>query len=418
MPQIELRDYQVQPVKDGLKILQERKLLYLAMETRLGKTITSLEISRLYGAKSILFVTKKKAIKEISRDASLFNGMLNVDIVNHESAQKANGNYDLVIIDEAHVYKAFPKPSGRVKALKSKCINKPIIMLSATMTPESYSEIFHQFYISSYTPWKHVNFYKWANAGYVFKEVNPFLTVTVNGAKINPIMYNNANEKRIKEEIAPFLVTLTQKEAGFECNIMEDSITVYMNEISQQLYRAVKRNKMYSCSEYSITAETPGSKLQKLHQIASGTCKIDSGDTIIFDDSKVKAIRSHAEERGFNKIVIYYKFIAEGDLLRAKFKNVFQDATEFQKADKGIFISQIVSGREGIKLSTADALYFYNIDFAAVSYFQALNRMQDFNRKIASRIYWVQSHFGLEKLIYETVKCKKNFTLSHFRRLT
>jgi hypothetical protein len=41
---------------------------------------------------------------------------------------------------------------------------------------------------------------------------------------------------------------------------------------------------------------------------------------------------------------------------------------------------QIVAGREGVNLSTADALVFYNIDFSATSYWQARARLQTKDR--------------------------------------
>ena len=61
---VELRKYQKEVVKEGLEILKEHKILCLSMEVRTGKTLTSLSLAEEYGAKSVLFISKKKAITE------------------------------------------------------------------------------------------------------------------------------------------------------------------------------------------------------------------------------------------------------------------------------------------------------------------------------------------------------------------
>jgi len=76
---------------------------------------------------------------------------------------------------------------------------------------------------------------------------------------------------------------------------------------------------------------------------------------------------------------------------------------------------QIVSGREGISLRKADALVYYNIDFSATSYWQSRDRMTTKDRQ-HNHIYWVFSDGGIEWKIYEAVKKKKDYTLSHFKK--
>jgi superfamily II DNA or RNA helicase len=63
-----LRDYQVDLSKKAVNILKEKKIVYLMMEPRCGKTLTALETAKLYGANNVLFLTKKKAISSIESD--------------------------------------------------------------------------------------------------------------------------------------------------------------------------------------------------------------------------------------------------------------------------------------------------------------------------------------------------------------
>ena len=65
---IEFRDYQTEIIGKGTEIIRTHRFLYLAMEVRTGKTLTSLGICQELKPKKVLFITKKKAISSIDRD--------------------------------------------------------------------------------------------------------------------------------------------------------------------------------------------------------------------------------------------------------------------------------------------------------------------------------------------------------------
>ena len=88
---MQLRDYQVDIAEQAINILKEFKLVYLAMQVRTGKTITSLHIASLYGAKKVLFVTKKKAISSIEDDFKQSNCLYDLLVINYESLHKIDG---------------------------------------------------------------------------------------------------------------------------------------------------------------------------------------------------------------------------------------------------------------------------------------------------------------------------------------
>jgi hypothetical protein len=74
-----------------------------------------------------------------------------------------------------------------------------------------------------------------------------------------------------------------------------------------------------------------------------------------------------------------------------------------------------VSGREGINLSAAEAIVYYNIDFSAISYWQSRDRMTTINRT-ESNVYWFFAKNGIEWQIYKAVSNKKDFVLQTFKR--
>jgi hypothetical protein len=58
----------------------------------------------------------------------------------------------------------------------------------------------------------------------------------------------------------------------------------------------------------------------------------------------------------------------------------------------------------------------YNIDFSAVSYWQARARMQSKDRTKEIIVHWIFADKGIEPRIYKAVSDKKDYTLSYFRK--
>ena len=65
---MKFRDYQLDLISKGVNIIRSCGFVYLAMEVRTGKTLTSLGIASLLRVHSVLFITKKKAISSIIDD--------------------------------------------------------------------------------------------------------------------------------------------------------------------------------------------------------------------------------------------------------------------------------------------------------------------------------------------------------------
>jgi hypothetical protein len=407
---IKLRDYQIEISQKAVGILHKLKIVYLAMEVRTGKTLTALNTAELYNAKKVLFLTKKKAIQSILNDYNSFNFNYELVVINNESLHLIKDNdFDLIISDEHHRNGAFPKPNKVTKLIKERFSKLPMIFLSGTPTPESYSQWYHQFWISNYSPFKeYVNFYKFANAGYIDVKLK-----YVGYANVKD--YTTFSEKGLKylEEIkSKYVISFTQQESGFNSKVTENIINVKMNDITYLIAKTLKKDNIFKGKNDLIIADTGVKLMSKLHQLYSGTCILESGKSIILDNSKCKEIENKFNN---NKIAIFYKFQAEYDLIKQYFCNkITNDLNDFNTTDKWIAL-QIVSGREGISLKEADYLVYFNIDYSAVSYWQSRDRLTTIDRK-ENNVYWLFSENGIEKQIYKAVQNKKNFTLSIFKK--
>jgi len=401
-----LRPYQNKISAEAVEILRNKHIVYLAMEVRTGKSLTALNTAQLYGAKKVLFLTKKKAISSIQWDYDNFGFTFDLSIINDESMHLVTGTFDLIIHDEHHRFGAFPKPNATAKEFKKRFSKLPMIFLSGTPTPESYSQWFHQFWVSDYSPYKnYANFYKWATEYVDIKEKRLGYAVVKD--------YSNAKENQIRRSTRPYIITFTQKEAGFTTSVNEMVLECEMQPITYEVIRRLKKDLIVRNGQGQVILGETGVKLmQKMHQLSSGTCKFEDGSSKVIDDSKARFIK---EKFQGEKIAIFYKFKAEWDALLQVFGADYltNSVEEFDATDKNIAL-QIQSGKEGVSLRNAKYLIYYNIDFSSSSYWQSRDRMSTMDR-LNNEVFWIFAKGGIEMQIYNTVLKKKDFTLAIFR---
>lgn len=405
--QIKFRDYQHDIIRKGSGILTASGFLYLAMEVRTGKTLTSLGIAETIDSSNVLFLTKKKAISSIQKDYELLNPPYHLTVTNYESLHKVERtDWDLIICDEAHSMGAFPKPSKRATQVRNLILvsKARVILLSGTPTPESYSQMYHQVYGIPKNPFREFKtFYRFCD-----KFVN------VKNKIINGLSMNDYSDGMytIAEEMNPFTINYTQEEAGFLAKTTEEVFEVEMKESTYKLINKLKRDLIIEGKEEVVLGDTPVKLMSKMHQLYSGTVKFESGKSMVIDTTKAEFIKS--QFMGC-QIGIFYKFKEELQALKQVFGDeLTTELDEFNSTYKNIAL-QIVSGREGISLKKAEYLVYYNIDFSATSYWQSKDRMTT-KERLENQVFWIFSKGGIEHEIYKAVTKKKDYTLSHFKK--
>lgn len=413
--------HQQRAASEIIERLQAHRLAYLTGEVRTGKTIAALEVVRRMELQSVLVVTKKKAIMSIEKDR---DGMGLTDVVtvtNYEQLPKHKGkSYGLLICDECHCLGSYPRPSKRFKDLQA-IHRSAVLLMSGTPSPESFSQLYHQYAVGG-GPWSaHRNFYAWARAGYV--DVRQKRVGT--GQTVND--YTRANEVRIMADIAPYVVRITQREAGITTEIQEQVHVVPMSDRTRRLMRRIAKDGVVGrLGRRQVLADTGASRMIKLRQLAGGTVKwarqrVDENGVVgppeegctVLDRSKVDYI-----QRTFTgKTAILYTFVAEGDMLRAAYGDRATDSPELFNADPSkVFVGQVQSSREGVNLSSADDIVFYGIDYSALSYLQARDRASYIGRTRANRVHWVFAQGSLEPMVFRVVKNKESYTVKHYNR--
>lgn len=448
----QLRDYQIELSEKASKILLNLMIVYLCMEVRTGKTLTALNTIKLCGYKKVLFLTKLKAKQSIHSDYCNFGFEKEFEfiVLNNESLHKLSPteHFDVVVMDEAHRFGSFPKPAKMTKDFKDRFSKLPIIFLSGTPHPESYSQIYHQFWVSNNSPFKdYINFYKWfknmmlvktefemgfgvvANYSNNEASINKFfdfelrkiskdapdkeeLKAEVNNLRTISLTMMQMGNDRVMSFIEPYFVKYTQSDAGFTSKVNETILYCKMSDQTMDMATKLKKKKVLSGKSEVILGDTPVKLMTKVHQLYSGTIKFESGNTMIIDNSKALFVK---EKFAGKKIAIFYKFTEELNLLSQTFADqLCTDLDTFNSTDKNIAL-QIVSGREGISLKEAECLVYFNIDFSSLSYWQSRDRLTTMDR-LENNVYWIFSKGGIEKQIYNAVVKKKNYTSSIFMK--
>lgn len=408
---VQLRPYQKEIVDKTCKLLREApRFAYLSMEVRTGKTLTALSALDCAGGVSrVLFVTKKKAIAGIQKDYKALAPSYDCDFINYESLHKiVDDRYDAIVFDEAHSMGAFPKPSLRTKEARRLVQHSDpyVIFLSGTPSPESYSQMYHQMWvIGSRSPFSEPTFYKWAHTYVKVWER------MINGFRVHD--YSNGIQEKIMDGVKPYMISYTQTEAGFASNVNEHVFKVRMNDTTYKIADKLKRDLVFEGNTDVILADTPVKLMQKLHQIYSGTVILESGNRLVFDNTKAEFIKKRFAGK---RIAVFYKFQAELESLLSVFQeDMTTDLGKFHAGDCNNFAIQIVTGREGISLKEADFLVYYNIDFSATSYWQSRDRLTTMER-LENNVYWVFAEGGIEEKIYKIVQQKRPYTLQHFKK--
>lgn len=404
---MKLRPHQIKKSKSLLKVLLRFNIAYLAGQVRSGKTLTALNTAKLFGANKVLIITKKKAIDSIKSDYDNFGFTYELVLINYESLHKiTDKDFDLVIYDEAHSLGAYPKASKCTKIAKKQFYNIPCILMSGTPSAESYSQYYHQFYVSKFSPFKdYSTFYKWAKKFVQVKEMK-LPTHTVKD-------YGGAIVDKVDKLIDPYVVTMTQKDAGFNVNIKEHYLEIKTPKQINDLAKRLLKDKGIEGSTGFILGDTPAKLQSKVHQIYNGTCIIEkaSGEskTIIFSYFKANFIRKYFENK---KIAIIYYYQAELEILKKVFQhNLTTDLKEFNTTYYNIAIQQNTT--EGLNLSKADALVYYNLGFSGKNFIQSRDRLTVKNRK-SNDVYFICESGGMTSKILKAVQEKKDFNSKLF----
>ncbi len=401
---IHLRSYQIDLSAKAADLVEKHRIAYLAMEVRTGKTLTALRAADLCRAKTVLFITKKRAIDSILKDHAALDPDFTITVINRESLHLiGNIAFDFIIIDEAHTLGAFPKPSKATKSIRERWGHLRMLLLSGTPSVESGSQLYHQFWLQESSPVnKYVNFYKWAKIFVNIKQIR------YGGVLTND--YSDAKRDLINKELGHLMLTYSQQDAGFEAVISEKILNHVMDDNTSDLISKMLKHRLIGENNTIVLGDTAAKLMSKVHQLSGGSVICENGDVCLIDFSKARFIKSHFDGK---KLAIFYFFKAEFDILKAVFGNeLTDDLAEFNTTGKHIALQQ-VAGSEGISLKAADAIVYYSFGYSGKNYIQGRDRLTTIDRK-TNDVYFVFAKGDINERIYKTIREKKRYNEKMF----
>lgn len=390
-------EHQVSIAKQAFDILKVNGIVYLAMEERTGKTLTSiLTVEHSKVVQRVLVITKKKALDGWFDTLAKYKTDKLFDVVNYHQIDKKNPkSYDLIIIDEAHAYLSkYPKVGEIHKSVAKFTKGKPIIYLSATPSAQGYSLLFHQFSLSDWSPWRHYsNFYKW------FEVYGVPRTRFIGGKQFKE--YNTTKEDLVKKDVDHLFISYSRVDLGFK---HEPNDVIHFVELEQKtklLYKDLENSSIININGLEVVAETPMSLLTKLHQIEGGTIKYEEESLTIGNKEKIDYILNTWGDS--EDLVIFYHYKQEEKLL----KNFFTKAQ----------ILQASSFAEGVDLSMYEHLVIYSMNFSTSQYTQRRARQANMQRDTIINVNFLLVKGGISEQVYTTVAVNKsNFVDKYYTR--
>ena len=385
---------QVELARRGLIILREHMMVYLACEERTGKTLASILMAEDLDIKSVLVLTKKNALKGWNETLSAYPHKKKYTVTNYHQAKNC-ARHDLLILDEAHNYiSGFPKQSAMNIAVKCLSQRVPIIYISATPHAQGYSMLYHQFSLSSWSPWRtYSTFYSWFHT-YGIPDHAWF-----HGRQV-PI-YNKTKQDLVIACCQHLFITATRKQLGFKHEPKDKLHYLDLKQGTMDVYNELMKDKYLLVNGHELIADTSMRLRAALHMLEGGALKVDGNFIVMPNHEKIDYIK---KQWGDNEhVAIYYQYIAEGIKLRKHFKKAM--------------ILQATSFAEGIDLAHVDNLVIYSQDWSTARHTQRRARQAASHRDKPITVHFLLVKKAISDQVYNTVSINKtNFVDSVFER--
>lgn len=408
MQTIELYDYQQKAVQSAMERLSKHRWVYLAMDMRTGKTPVSLSIAKQLGCKNVLVIYPNKNVEKAFIQMAEKLGISITTSSNHPATIEKfiDTKYDCIIVDEAHNFKAYPKPSGRAKKLRelvSKCDNPYIILLSGTPYPEGYSDLYHQFW--AVRKETHKNFYAFANEYVNVKEKR------VAGG--NVIKDYSDCSSRYYERLKEHFIVVSKTEAGISTK--KNIITAVVEMPDSSRIACMIDKGILDIDDKQIVIDSIAKEMQAIRQLCGGVIYDNNGDYLLIDTSKCRRVREIIDSGKYDKVLVFYYYQAEREMILREMGDIFTESIDEAKSTDKHLLLQMVSGREGITFAEADAIIYYSLDFSAVTYLQSQERATIRGKDKVDVIYLFSS-VGFDELVFKQLQKKKRYTEALYRR--
>jgi hypothetical protein len=379
---MQLYDYQKNILERGIKILDTHKIIYLALEMRLGKSPIAIHLiahTHKTDEDTSLFITKKKAVQSIQDDINALQGSFlgQIEVINYESLHKiSEKKFKCIVLDEAHTCGTYPKPTKIQKAVNSLFTLNPganAILLSGTPNIESHSQLYAQLRITNKFFTEYKSFYSW------FKDYGIPNQIMVRGRMVNT--YKDTRSDLISEKVRHLFITCTQAEADFKVKSILKP--VYLdNPFLAEWVKSFSKNQVHYFDSFTVAADGAAAVLSKSLQVCGGVVLADDDKPYILPDTFLPYVKLDWVKSSLNKYAktcIFTNFKSERSFLKNQLDDSTFDMEEFKTTAIKYFIGSLESYSEGFDLSKISnlAIVIYSLSWKGKVLAQAMERQNN-----------------------------------------
>jgi len=385
--------HQIAASDQVLAVLRKKGLCLLAGETRTGKTRAAIRVAELSKCLRILVLTKKQAIPGWHSELDAVQPSKDYTVINYEQAHKQTPGYDLVILDESHNFGNRGKPTRRFSTARQLTQELPLLCLSGTPSVESLLGFYYQFGLTKFSPFNsHKNFYDF------FRKYGISTPRRLHGRMVET--YSRANDD-LFPVIAPYIVKLTQAQAGITHTAQDTLHRVELSDATQHLIHTVKEDKVVTVNGQEVAMESEAKERAFLHQLESGAVKINDALVELPNTEMIDYIRTTWGDHNGIAIMCHYH------------------ATRMKVA-KHLPNCHVYSSdghAEGVNLSHYQHFIILNSGYSGAKFIQRRDRIVNINRTTEAIVHHIVAKGQLSEAVYKAVSNKRDFNLAMYRKL-
>lgn len=414
-------------------------------DTGTGKTLTAIEIIRLFDLKTLivcpLSIIEAAWMEDIAKFAPqirgtvinlwkqkgkkrLFNALqeFQICIINYESFRSnfdmiREAGFDMVICDE----------SSKLKNNKSQITKKMIqltddvshvYLLSGTPAPNSKLEYWPQM--------RMMNIALLGASFYAFR--NEYFTPKGYGG----FQYEEKTEKsaELLHKISQFS-TVVRKEDVLDLPERVDQIRdVILTSDEIKAYNNMKRHMLIEIEEGCVSAANAAVKLMKLRQLTGGFLITEDKAIRNFGDSKLKALLDLLEEIGNHQVIIWTQFQYEALMIQIELQGMEcvingtipqtikeRRLKEFKAGNIQYLIAHPRSLGHGVTLTDCSYAIYYSGSYSHEEHYQSRDRIYRKGQENKCAYYYLVAPGTIDEIIYKALQSKADISESVLKEI-
>ena len=318
----------------------------------------------------------------------------------------AEGNFDLIVVDEANSYKTVS--TTRWKILNS--IIKPttwVWMLTGTPAAQSPTDAY--------------GLAKIINPSGVPKFFGSFRDMVMHKLTQFKWVPKPDSEKVVHNLLQP-AIRFTKEECLDLPEITYTTRHVPLSKQQQKYYETIRKNMVAQAAGEEITTINAAANLNKLLQLSCGAAYSDSGEVVVFDVSNRLAELKEVIEEASHKVLVFAPFrhvieivteylraqgitadIINGAVPASKRTEIFQKFQE--EADPKVLVIQPQAAAHGVTLTAANLIVWFGPITSVETYLQANARVHRAGQRNPCTVVQLQGS-PVEARMYKMLESK------------